>query len=122
MNQKIGKKIRAFRKQKGLSQEIMAEKLNISRSAYSRLEKGETSAWIHHIENICNELDISTEELLFSPESLEQNNIDNAFVVQNYNNKDTNININQIFEKLIEQYERRIEELTKRVQELENKK
>jgi len=122
MNQKIGKKIRTFRKQKGLSQETMADKLNISRSAYSRIETGETSAWVHHIEDICRELDVQLEELLFNPESLEQNNSDHASAVQNYTNKDIHITINQISEKLIEQYERRIEELTRKVQELDNKK
>ncbi len=122
MNTKIGKKIRTLREQKGFSQEAMADKLSISRSAYSRIETGETSGWVHHIEDICKELDIKPEELFLGPESLEQTNNDNASAVQNYTNKDTHITINQISEKLIEQYEKRIEELTKRIQELESRK
>ncbi len=121
MNTKIGKKIRTIREKKGFSQETMADKLNISRSAYSRIETGETSAWVHHIEDICKELNVQLEELFFTPESLEQNNSDQASAVQNYTNQDTHITINQISEKLIEQYEKRIEELTKRIQDLENK-
>ncbi|HLV23327.1 MAG TPA: helix-turn-helix transcriptional regulator [Moheibacter sp.] len=46
MNTKIGKKIRTIREKKGLSQEAMADRLNISRSAYSRIETGETSGCI----------------------------------------------------------------------------
>lgn len=122
MNTKIGKKIRTLREQKGFSQEIMADKLNISRSAYSRIETGETSAWVHHIEDICKELEIQPEELFLGPDSLEQTNNDNASAVQNYTNQDTHITINQISEKLIEQYEKRIEELTRRLSELEGKR
>lgn len=122
MKANIGKRIKQIRKERGLSQEVMADKLNISRSAYSRIETGETSAWVHHIEDICKELDVPFEKILFSPESLEQNNSDNASAVQNYTNTDTHITINQISEKLIEQYEKRIEELNKRIQELETRK
>lgn len=46
MNKKIGKRIRKKREKKRLSQEAMADKLNISRSAYSRIELGTTTAWV----------------------------------------------------------------------------
>jgi len=40
MNTSVGKKIRILRKQKGLSQEQVAEHLHISQSAYARMESG----------------------------------------------------------------------------------
>jgi len=47
MNIQIGSKIRRLRENKGFSQEEMAERLQISRSAYSRIESGETNSWVN---------------------------------------------------------------------------
>jgi len=96
MNTKIGNKIKTFREQKGSSQEIMADKLHISHSAYSRIETGETSAWTHHIEDICKELKIQPEELLQNTETVFHPNNDHSSAVQNYTNQDNHITINQI--------------------------
>lgn len=54
MNQAIGKTLKAHRKNKGLSQETVAEYLNISQSAYSRIENGESNSWTFHFEKLCN--------------------------------------------------------------------
>lgn len=43
MNNAVAEKIKKFRKSKGLSQEIVAEKLHISQSAYARIESGESN-------------------------------------------------------------------------------
>jgi transcriptional regulator with XRE-family HTH domain len=40
MNATIGKRIRKYREEKGISQEELAEKLHISRSTYQRIENG----------------------------------------------------------------------------------
>lgn len=122
MNANIGNKIRQIRKIRGFTQEIMADRLNISRSAYSRTELGETSVWVYHIKNICKELDVTFEELLFSPESLEQQGGLPTLTVRSYKNKDNLFALNQISEKLINQYEKRVEELTRKIKELEGRK
>lgn len=70
MNKKIGKRIRKKERKKRLSQEAMADKLNISRSAYSRIELGTTTAWVHHIENICETLNLQPEELLLGKKKI----------------------------------------------------
>lgn len=54
MNQAIGKTLKAHRKNNGLSQETVAEYLNISQSAYSRIENGESNSWTFHFEKLCN--------------------------------------------------------------------
>jgi len=54
MNQAIGIALKALRKKNGLSQEVLAEYLNISQSAYSRIENGDSNSWSIHLEKLCN--------------------------------------------------------------------
>ncbi|WP_416358618.1 helix-turn-helix domain-containing protein [Chryseobacterium gambrini] len=105
-----------MRETKGFSQEEMAERLQISRSAYSRIETGETNSWVNHIEKLSKELDIKPEELFIGADSLIQNNQDTDSVIQNNTNNDTHITINQLSEKVIEMYEERIRELKEQVE------
>jgi transcriptional regulator with XRE-family HTH domain len=49
----IGKQIKALRKNKGVSQETVADYLNISQSAYSRIENGNSHSWACYVEKIC---------------------------------------------------------------------
>jgi transcriptional regulator with XRE-family HTH domain len=65
MNQAIGKTLKALRKNNGLSQEVLAEYLNISQSAYSRIENGESNSWSFHLEKLCKFYNV-TPALLFS--------------------------------------------------------
>lgn len=119
MNAQIGNKIRRLRENKGFSQEDMAEKLQISRSAYSRIESGETNSWVNHIEKLCKELDMKVEDLLINSDNNINNNQDNASAVQANTQQDTHITINHLSEKVIELYEERIDELKERVKQLE---
>lgn len=52
MNAIVAKRLRNLRKQKNWSQEEVAFKLNISQSAYDRIEKGESNSWANYIEPI----------------------------------------------------------------------
>lgn len=52
MNNAIVDKIKRLRLQKGLNHNDMADKLNITRSAYQRLETGETYSWAKYLEEI----------------------------------------------------------------------
>lgn len=116
MNTQIGNKIRRLREHKGFSQEEMAEKLQISRSAYSRIESGETNSWINHINKLCESLEVKPEELLLNADQLIQNNQDSDSVIQNNTNNDTHITINQLSEKVIELYEERLKDLKEQVE------
>ncbi len=53
------------RKEAGLSQEEMAEKIGISRTAYRNIETGKTRLISRNAEKMASILGISTEELLF---------------------------------------------------------
>jgi transcriptional regulator with XRE-family HTH domain len=63
MNEAIGKSLKALRKNKGLSQEVVAEYLNISQSAYSRIETGESNSWSIQLEKLCDFYKITPSKL-----------------------------------------------------------
>ena len=65
MNQiKIGKFILNCRKDKGLTQEQLAEKLGVTSKSISRWENGKTMPDYSLLKDLCNELDINVNELL----------------------------------------------------------
>jgi len=102
MNVLIGKRIRNLRKQKGLSQEAVADYLHVSQSTYARIENGESHSWASYIEPISKLFEIQPEEL-----------IKQESVVINHNQKGGGgyIQINQHpYEMLIQQYEQRLKE------------
>ena len=52
MNNAIVDKIKKIRISKGFKHDDMADKLNITRSAYQRLESGETYSWAKYLEEL----------------------------------------------------------------------
>lgn len=114
MNSTIGSKLKQLRKQKGLSQEQVSDYLNVSQSAYARIENGESHSWSTHIDKICEVFEIKPEEL-FKDEN----------VIVNSNQQGGQFNnaiiINQLSEKLIEQYELRLKEKDEIIKELKAK-
>lgn len=75
MNSLIGKKIRNLREQKGFTQEELAERLNISRSTYQRIEKGDTNTWADYLKNLCTELEVQPEDIVSSDSVFSNNSI-----------------------------------------------
>ena len=71
--QKIGKFIASLRKEKGYTQEQLAEKLNVSNKSISRWENGNTMPDLSLIPKLCEILDVSINELL-SGERIESDN------------------------------------------------
>lgn len=88
-NKKIGTRIREFRKKRKLEVEDILLKLNISESTYLRMEKGETNAWVTHLEKLCEIFEIKEEELLLSSEvfteikNIQPNNESNRLLIIN---------------------------------------
>lgn len=100
MNDMITKRIKDLRLKKGFSQDFMAEHLCISQSAYAKLETGKTYTWAKHLEKLCEILDVKPEDIVKQEQ-----------IVINQNNKGHSNNayiINQLSEKLIEQFEKRL--------------
>jgi len=57
----LNEKITKLRKQKGLSQEALAEKLSVSRQAISKWETGESLPDMDNIAFLCKEFDVSAD-------------------------------------------------------------
>lgn len=60
----VGKYIKKLRKEKGLTQNQLAEKLNITFQSVSKWETGETLPDTSILLDLCNELDITVDTLL----------------------------------------------------------
>lgn len=114
MTTEIGNKLKQLRKQKGFSQEQVADYLYISQSAYARMENGESHSWANHIEKICEIYEITPEELFKN---------DNIIIGNIGTNNGVGYAevVNQLSEKLIEQYEKRLQEKDELIKELKNK-
>lgn len=63
-NEKIGKFILELRKQKGMTQKELAEKVGVSDKTISKWECGNSIPDITYLESLCNSLSISVNELL----------------------------------------------------------
>ena len=64
---KLGEKISAIRKSKGLSQERLAEDANINLRTLQRIEKGETKPHGETLKRICQVLDVPLEDVNGEP-------------------------------------------------------
>lgn len=76
-SKKVGSFITALRKEKGLTQKQLAERLNVTDKAVSRWETGKGYPDIEILVRLCEELDISLNELL-SGKRLEKESIEKA--------------------------------------------
>ena len=61
----ISKNIKKFRKESEMTQQELAEKLNVTRQAVSNWENGKTQPDIDMLQNIAGELQITIEELIY---------------------------------------------------------
>ncbi len=110
MNISVGNKLKKLRKKEDLSQEQVASSLHVSQSTYARIERGESSSWASHINTICEVFKISPEDLIKEEDKEESNNLNETLI------------INQLSDKVIEQYEARIKELKKVIKDLKRKR
>lgn len=108
----VGTKIRTLRTQKGYTQEAVADMLGIQQSTYSNLENNKGKLDLNLIEKVATIFEVDIFDL-FKEE---------GFTFYNHKNKGGNYGfvINQLSEKLIEQYELRIQEKDKEINELKN--
>ena len=60
----VNEKIRTIRETKNWSQEDMAEKMNMSKNGYAKIERGETKLNLHKLEQIANIFNIDVLELI----------------------------------------------------------
>lgn len=108
----LGDKLKKARIGKNLTQEYLAEVLNVSQKTYSNFENDKSKPAFAQVEDIAKVLDVSVLDFL-SGDSVTINSTNgdhSGFIYQN-----------QLPEKLIEQYEERIKELKEQVDYWKNK-
>lgn len=64
----VGKNIKKVREEKGLTQEALAEKLNVTRQAVSNWENEKTQPDIDTLHNIADILEVDIERLIYGKE------------------------------------------------------
>ena len=95
MNVIIGNKLKKLRKSKDMSQEQVADYLHLSQSAYSRMERGESSSRASDTNIICELFKITPEELVTNDIRQDKGTT---------NDLNETLIINQLSDKVIEQY------------------
>ena len=76
---KLGKNIKHYRKQKKLTQEQLAEKLELSVGFISQIERGITKMSLDTLIEICDTLDCSARDLLDNSQTNYDSNSSNDF-------------------------------------------
>lgn len=66
----IGQRIKKFRKIKNMSQEQLAEKIDISTTHMSHIEAGTTKLSLQVLTDIAQTLEITTDDLLFEEKKI----------------------------------------------------
>lgn len=98
---KIINKIRELRKQKGYSSEIMAMDLDISTSAYNKMERMEASISLERFIRICEILDIPYSEFyVYTSKDVYKQDLKDSFV-WHYEAQKLYQENKEIYEKLI---------------------
>lgn len=121
MNKTVGNNIRRIREDKKMSREDVYTKVNISKSAYLRIENGETSSWASNLTQISEILEVEPQELIKGEQSQIQVNSNCSGYASSFPSGN-NIIVNIQSEKLIVVLEKRIEQLEKEVERLSKKK
>lgn len=105
MNKIVGDNLKVLRKSKNMSQEEAADHLQISQSAYARMERGESTSWAIHFNKICQIFEISPEELVRKGLG------DSVYESLMNTERQTEIAMLGVYRKIIKQYELQIEDL-----------
>ena len=76
LNEKILGKIKKLRIEKGFTQDFIADKLNITRSAYQKWESGNTYAWAKYLDKLLDIFKMTPKEFFsdIDPKDINQNN------------------------------------------------
>lgn len=108
MKKETGHKIRQIRELKGFTQEYIADKLGISQRAYSKIENNQTKIDWERITKIAEVFGVDPIDMISFDDNLIFNNCNQSGKFETF--------INNMPERLIEQYENRIKELSEEVQ------
>ena len=78
--QAIGNRIRRAREEKGITQELLAESMDVSNAYISKIERGRTPVNLDNLDKICAVLETSTEYLLSGTSTLSEDYMRNEII------------------------------------------
>lgn len=121
--EKIIKKIAEIRNRKGFSYENMAHDLDLSTSAYRKIETGETKLTVERLVDISKILETPLNEFLEtdSQKNFNQEIRENGTGYQAVDNENIYYEYSEVSKKLIEVYEQQIKDLKAEIEELKSK-
>ncbi|MDR6544580.1 transcriptional regulator with XRE-family HTH domain [Chryseobacterium rhizosphaerae] len=122
--EKIIKKIAEIRARKGFSYENMAHDLDLSTSAYRKIETGETKLTVERLVDISKILETPLNDFLDteSQKNFNQEIRENGTGYQAIDNENIYYEYSEVSKKLIEVYEQQIKDLKSEIEQLKNKK
>ena len=119
----VGQRLQLLRLERNLTQEQMSEKLNLSTSAYCKIEYGETDLTLTRLNKIADILNMSAVELFTRIEGDTYNNDpkDYGRVWITRDSSIVNVDNSDDLRELVKSNSRLIDVLLKRIEELEKK-
>lgn len=119
----VGQRLQLLRLERNLTQEQMSEKLNLSTSAYCKIEYGETDLTLTRLNKIADILNMSAIELFTRIEGDTYNNYpkDYGRVWITRDSSIVNVDNSDDLRELVKSNSRLIDVLLKRIEELEKK-
>ena len=119
----VGQRLQLLRLERNLTQEQMSEKLNLSTSAYCKIEYGETDLTLTRLNKIADILNMSAVELFTRIEGDTYNNYpkDYGRVWITRDSSIVNVDNSGDLRELVKSNSRLIDVLLKRIEELEKK-
>jgi transcriptional regulator with XRE-family HTH domain len=108
MNKEITEKLKKMRVARGINQTEMAEKLNITRSAYQKIETSESYAWAKYLNELMDILETTPKDFFndIDGQTVYQNNHEGSigYVVKHLHQENK-----EVYEKLIASKDEKIE-------------
>jgi len=109
---KQGEKIRFLRNLKGISQDFMAAKLNITQPAYASIEGDKTKLSVERLKEIANLLEVKAEDIINFDEKIHIEYVSNSQVGSGtYNEKEGNLKL------IVSNYETQINFLKEQIRD-----
>ncbi len=117
----IGQRLQLLRQEKSLSPEEISERLNLSLSAYRKIEYGETDLTLTRLNKIAEIFNMPAVDLFSRIDGNTQFNNCQHFIGYAQHNNTVNLNNEEDLRSLIKANSLLIEMLSKRIQQLEEK-
>ena len=117
----IGQRLQLLRQEKSLSPEEVSERLNLSLSAYRKIEYGETDLTLTRLNKIAEIFDMPAVDLFSRIDGNTQFNNCQHFIGYAQHNNTVNLSNVEDLRSLIKANSLLIEMLSKRIQQLEEK-